>query len=101
MLIISSRYSNTLLVTFNNRTFLRNFSKWVISDAYVSSGQSKAKTLPFSAGLGLDAATEVLTVTYHGNSSRTGFSINSVEESYSFDGDRLNLQVCLHLYFFQ
>jgi hypothetical protein len=96
------RYSNTLLVTFNNRTFARgNSKKWDISnsDGYISTSEP-SKTLPFSAGLRLDTATEVLTVTYHGNSSRTGFSINTTEESYTFDGDRVNLQVRFRRYLF-
>ncbi|KAJ7888082.1 hypothetical protein B0H14DRAFT_3430278 [Mycena olivaceomarginata] len=71
-MVLATLYSNTLLVTFNNRTFAR--------------GNSKK----------LDTATEVLTVTYHGNSSRTGFSINTTEESYTFDGDRVNLQMSIN-----
>ncbi|KAJ7359761.1 hypothetical protein DFH08DRAFT_952863 [Mycena albidolilacea] len=96
-MVLATLYSNTLFVTFNNRTFSRNSRKWDISnsDVYISTSQSKdSKTLPFSAGLRLDTATEVLTVTYHGNPSRTGFSIDSTtEESYTFDGDRVNLQM--------
>lgn len=92
------RYSNTLLVTFNNRLFIRNVGKWAVSDSYApgSASQSTRKNLPFSAGLGLTSPTEILTVTYNGNTTESRATntmvLNNAEESHTLD----TLQVCLH-----
>ncbi|KAJ6609049.1 hypothetical protein B0H10DRAFT_1814445, partial [Mycena sp. CBHHK59/15] len=58
-MVLAKLYANTLLVTFNNRAFIRAGGTTAhgrsasASDSYAP--RSRAKTLPFSAGLGLNS----------------------------------------------
>ncbi|KAJ7432831.1 hypothetical protein B0H11DRAFT_2297150 [Mycena galericulata] len=86
-MVLAKLYSNTLLVTFNNRLFIRKVGKWAVSDSYAPGGASQeaSKSLPFSAGLGLDSPTAILTVTYRNNSTEsvsTGTIANISEQSH-------------------
>jgi hypothetical protein len=47
--------------------------------------------LPFSAGLGLDKATKVLTVTYGNTAGAGSTAVDITKESYLFDGNRVQV----------
>ncbi|KAF7350439.1 hypothetical protein MVEN_01349100 [Mycena venus] len=72
-MVLAKLYANTLLVTFNNRAFIHgngtNTHSASVSDSYASRSRSGArKSLPFSAGLGLNTETD----TYTGSSTYNG-----------------------------
>ncbi|KAF7349283.1 hypothetical protein MSAN_01717800 [Mycena sanguinolenta] len=72
-MVLAKLYANTLLVTFNNRAFIhgngQNTHAASVSDTYSGSrSRTNRKSLPFSAGLGLDTETD----TYTGNTTYTG-----------------------------
>jgi len=78
-MVLAKLYSNTLLVTFNNRAFVRNTGKWNVSDSYSSNNQASPKPLPLSAGLGLNTPAETLTVTYSGKAG-AGAAVTVADE---------------------
>ncbi|KAF8189852.1 hypothetical protein K438DRAFT_933461 [Mycena galopus ATCC 62051] len=74
-MVLAKLYANTLLVTFNNRAALSSFGNNThsasVNDSYSGSrSRSTRKTLPFSAGLGLNTTSD--TDTYIGNNTYTG-----------------------------
>ncbi|KAJ6571722.1 hypothetical protein B0H19DRAFT_1130882 [Mycena capillaripes] len=81
-MVLAKLYANTLLVTFNNRAFIHqngtNTHSASVSDSYASRSRSGArKSLPFSAGLGLNSDTETFTgsSTYNGKVTVTTHSV--------------------------
>ncbi|KAJ6590625.1 hypothetical protein DFH09DRAFT_1274075 [Mycena vulgaris] len=68
-MVLAKLYANTLLVTFNNRAFIHqtggtNAHSASVNDSYAPRGSrntASRKSLPFSAGLGLDSETDTYT----------------------------------------
>jgi len=77
-MVLAKLYSNTLLVTFNNRAFVHqngtNAHAASVNDSYASRSRT-GRTLPFSAGLGLNSDTETFTGTYNGKVTVTTHSM--------------------------
>ncbi|KAJ7151162.1 hypothetical protein C8R46DRAFT_494782 [Mycena filopes] len=71
-MVLAKLYANTLLVTFNNRAFVHQSGSTQhsgsMNNSYSQGGRSGSRTLPFSAGLGLNSDTE----TFNGNSTYNG-----------------------------
>ncbi|KAJ6467471.1 hypothetical protein DFH09DRAFT_1381453 [Mycena vulgaris] len=91
-MVLAKLYSNTLLVTFNNRTFVRNAARLNGSAPYSSSIQASAKSQsrPFSAGLGLNTSTEPMSVTYDAAGVRpTSTVLHDAGDPESHDLDML------------
>ncbi|KAJ6484330.1 hypothetical protein C8R47DRAFT_1131030 [Mycena vitilis] len=79
-MVLAKLYANTLLVTFNNRAFIHqngtNTHSASVNDSY-SRRSGTRKSLPFSAGLGLNSDTETFTgtSTYNGKVTVTTHSM--------------------------
>ncbi|KAJ6583064.1 hypothetical protein DFH09DRAFT_1275430 [Mycena vulgaris] len=92
-MVLAKLYANTLLVTFNNRAFIRTGGTTAhgssVSDSYAARSRGGQKTLPFSAGLGLTSESETATVpgSYNGKITVTSHTVTSsaAEESYTLD----------------
>ncbi|KAJ7096728.1 hypothetical protein B0H15DRAFT_55355 [Mycena belliarum] len=91
-MVLAKLYANTLLVTFNNRAFVHQAGgsragtghSASVNDSYAPRSGSR-KSMPFSAGLGLDSETD----TFTGASSVGGYggkvtvTTHSVSDSYN------------------
>ncbi|KAJ7910605.1 hypothetical protein B0H13DRAFT_2011578 [Mycena leptocephala] len=80
-MVLAKLYANTLLVTFNNRAFIHgngtNTHSASVNDSYASRSRSGArKSMPFSAGLGMNSETDTyLGSTYNGKVTVTTHSM--------------------------
>ncbi|KAJ7829039.1 hypothetical protein B0H13DRAFT_2116545 [Mycena leptocephala] len=92
-MVLAKLYANTLLVTFNNRAFIRNGATTVhsssVSDSYASRSRGGgSKSLPFSAGLGLDSRADSATLSSMQLGKvtvTTHTDVGGLEESYPLD----------------
>ncbi|KAJ7695435.1 hypothetical protein B0H17DRAFT_1198667 [Mycena rosella] len=93
-MVLAKLYANTLLVTFNNRAFIHQTGGTTahsssVNDSYAPRGSratASRKSLPFSAGLGLDSGTDTFTSTYNGKVTVTQHSMTA---SDTYDLGRL------------
>jgi len=80
-MVLAKLYANTLLVTFNNRAFVHQTGgtshSASVNNSYSQGGRSSRKSMPFSAGLGLNSDTDTFTgtSTYNGKVTVTTHSM--------------------------
>ncbi|KAJ7135994.1 hypothetical protein C8R44DRAFT_869687 [Mycena epipterygia] len=88
-MVLAKLYANTLLVTFNNRAFIHQTGSTTAHSASVNNSyQSRSgsrKSLPFSAGLGLNSDTETFTETYNGKVTVTTHSVSNMNDTYDLN----------------
>ncbi|KAJ7145318.1 hypothetical protein C8R43DRAFT_1108565 [Mycena crocata] len=90
-MVLAKLYANTLLVTFNNRAFIHqtggtNAHSGSVNDSYSRNRSGSRKSLPFSAGLGLNSGSDTETFTgttgtYNGKVTVTTHSM--VDDQYN------------------
>jgi hypothetical protein len=93
-MVLAKLYANTLLVTFNNRAFIHktgatSHHSASVNDSYAPRGSrmtASRKSLPFSAGLGLDSETDTFTGSYNGKVTVTTHSmVDSTNDTYNMN----------------
>jgi len=88
-MVLAKLYSNTLLVTFNNRAFIHKAGGTTGHSASVNNSyapNNSRKSMPFSAGLGLESETDTYTgtSTYNGKVTVTTHSVvDNMDDTYN------------------